>query len=291
MTTVHVQHSSSSGSSSNRQPPLTRGEFARVALGTAGAASVFMLGGAVGELPRSAFAEGTEGSDVAATASVGAAEEPPLAVAREGGAGPVALKDMGLEVPYTGKSLPLNKFLGGKATLVVNPKIDDPESLHQMPAITKLAAKYGSDGLNVLLFPTDQGYFEADEDRVVRIKYYQYYGFGQYPRAVVFDKVDIVGSTIHPFYRYLCRGLKNPNGVARITLNYEKFLLDKDGVPVRRYPRKLEAEDFEQDVQAVLAGQPLPAENRDYKLSWLKADQEALKSEYAFKLGLNYYNN
>lgn len=50
-------------------------------------------------------------------------------------------------------------------------------------------------------------------------------------------------------HRYLCRGLKNPNGVARITLNYEKFLLDKDGVPVRRYPRKLEAEDFEQDVQ------------------------------------------
>lgn len=44
-------------------------------------------------------------------------------------------------------------------------------------------------------------------------------------------------------------------------------------------------------VKAVLAGDPLPAENRDYKLSWLKADQEATKSEYAFKLGLNYYNN
>lgn len=40
-----------------------------------------------------------------------------------------------------------------------------------------------------------------------------------------------------------------------------------------------------------MAGDPLPAENRDYKLSWLKADQEATKSEYAFKLGLNYYNN
>jgi len=41
----------------------------------------------------------------------------------------------------------------------------------------------------------------------------------------------------------------------------------------------------------VIAGEPLPPENRDYKLSWLKADQEAVKSEYAFKLGLNYYNN
>lgn len=43
--------------------------------------------------------------------------------------------------------------------------------------------------------------------------------------------------------------------------------------------------------QAALAEQPLPAETRDYKLAWLKADQEASKSEYAFKLGLNYYNN
>lgn len=49
--------------------------------------------------------------------------------------------------------------------------------------------------------------------------------------------------------RYLCKGLKNPNGVARITLNYEKFLLDKDGIPVRRYPRKLQAADFEQDIR------------------------------------------
>lgn len=46
-----------------------------------------------------------------------------------------------------------------------------------------------------------QGTFEADEDRVVRIKYYQFYGFGQFPKAVVFDKIDIVGNTIHPFYR------------------------------------------------------------------------------------------
>lgn len=42
------------------------------------------------------------------------------------------LRDMGIEVPYLGKPTPLGKFLGGKATLVVNPKIDDPESLNQV---------------------------------------------------------------------------------------------------------------------------------------------------------------
>eukprot|EP00752_Nemacystus_decipiens_P009946 g8869.t1 len=279
----------------------TRLEFG-AGLGVAAAAMMF--GGATAAGPRLVLAEDTSTStagagDAAAAGVAEAAQENPAEAAAPTPAPPAAaspaetrpLRDLGFEVPYTGKSMPLSKFLGSRATLVVNPKIDDPESLHQMPGITKLASEYSKDGLNVLLFPTDQGTFEADEDRVVRIKLYQFYGFGQFPKAVVFDKIDIVGNTIHPFYRYLCRGLKNPNGIARITLNYEKFLLDKDGKVMRRYPRKLEASDFEADVKAVLAGDPLPAENRDYKLSWLKADQEATKSEYAFKLGLNYYNN
>eukprot|EP00904_Undaria_pinnatifida_P002745 jgi/Undpi1/12471/HiC_scaffold_5.g02142.m1 len=266
----------------------TRLDFG-VGLG-ATAAAVLLGGRSRQALAEDVVAEGGEGaaSATAAAVSTGPVDAAPVVAAAVEGP---ALRDLGFEVPYTGKMVPLNKFIGAKATLVVNPKIDDPESLHQMPGITKLASDYASQGLNVLLFPTDQGTFEADEDRVVRIKYYQFYGFGQFPKAVVFDKIDIVGSTIHPFYRYLCRGLKNPNGIARITLNYEKFLLDGDGKVVRRYPRKLEAADFEQDVKAVIAGKPLPAENRDFKLSWLKADQEATKSEYAFKLGLNYYNN
>ncbi|CAN0151887.1 unnamed protein product [Scytosiphon promiscuus] len=267
----------------------TRLEFG-AGLGAAAAAAV-VLGGRIG----SALAEESATAGAAAPAIVPAAAEEAAPAAAAVAAAPPAetrpLRDLGFEVPYTGKSVPLTKFLGSRATLVVNPKLDDPEALHQMPGITKMASEYSKDGLNVLLFPTDQGTFEADEDRVVRIKFYQFYGFGQFPKAVVFDKIDIVGSTIHPFYRYLCRALKNPNGIARITLNFEKFLLDKDGKVVRRYPRKLEAADFEADVKAVLAGEPLPPENRDYKLSWLKAEQEAIKSEYAFKLGLNYYNN
>ncbi|CAN0121087.1 unnamed protein product [Ectocarpus sp. 6 AP-2014] len=276
---------SSSDSSSSSSGASTRLEFGS---GLGAAAAAIVIGGTSA---RGALAEDTTGD--AATAVVATAGPEGAAPAASPAATETkpSLRELGFEVPYTGKSVPLNKFLGNRATLVVNGKLDDPEALHQMPGITKLASEYSKDGLNVLLFPTDQGTFEADEDRVIRIKFYQFYGFGQYPKAVVFDKIDIVGNTIHPFYRYLCRALKNPNGIARITLNYEKFLLDQDGKVVRRYPRKLEAADFEADIKAVIAGDPLPAENRDYKLSWLKADQEATKSEYAFKLGLNYYNN
>jgi glutathione peroxidase len=183
------------------------------------------------------------------------------------------------ELLYNGKPVPMSKLLGPKATL------------QQMPDITAAAGKYGREGLHVLIVPTDQGYFEADEDRVVKIKFYQFHGFGQYPVAAVLDKTDIVGNTAHPLYKYMCRTLKNPNGIGRVTLNYEKFLLDAEGKPLRRYPRKLALGDVDADIAAAVRGQPLPPPNRAYTVAWLKAKAEAEKSEYAFKLGLNYYNN
>lgn len=111
----------------------TRLDFG-VSLG-ATAAAVLMGGG----YPRQALAEdaAVEGGEGAATvaatvveASAEQAEAAPVAAAAA--VDTPALRDLGFEVPYTGKMVPLNKFLGGKATLVVNPKIDDPESLHQV---------------------------------------------------------------------------------------------------------------------------------------------------------------
>ncbi|CAM9317434.1 unnamed protein product, partial [Phaeothamnion confervicola] len=227
-------------------------------------------------------------ADTGAAAAAEAATPPPPAAAAAAAGGDQTAFDF--EVPFNGKQYPMSKFLG-KATLIVNCKIDDPISLEQVPPILQLANKYRTSGLHVILVPTDQGYFEADEDRVVKIKLYQFYGFGQFPTSVVLDKVDIVGNTAHPLFKFLCRRLKNPNGIGRFTLDYEKFLLDAQGVPVRRYPRKLGALAFEADVQAVLEGKGLPPETREYTAAWYRANAEAERSEYAFKLGLNYYNN
>jgi glutathione peroxidase len=52
--------------------------------------------------------------------------------------------------------------------------------------------------------------------------------------------VDLLGKTAHPLYLYLMSALKNPNGRAAVSLNFEKFLLDETGQPVRRYPRKFD---------------------------------------------------
>ena len=54
-------------------------------------------------------------------------------------------------------------------------------------------------------------------------------------------QVDLLGKTAHPLYSYLMNTLRNPNGRAAVSLNFEKFLLDETGQPVRRYPRKYDS--------------------------------------------------
>jgi glutathione peroxidase-family protein len=44
----------------------------------------------------------------------------------------------------------------------------------------------------------------------------------------------VVGKFSHPYFKYLTTNLANPNNVTRITLNYEKFLVDAEGKVLRR---------------------------------------------------------
>lgn len=133
------------------------------------------------------------------------------------------------KVPYFHSNIPVSKVLGEKATVVVNMKLDDPQTAFQFPGLTDLYNQYGKRGLNVLIFPTDQGWFEPDDDETCRLKAKEYYQFGDFPHAVVFDKVDLLGPSAHPLYVAMTSALPTPNGYNRITLNYEKFLLDAQG--------------------------------------------------------------
>ena len=135
----------------------------------------------------------------------------------------------------------------------------------------------------------DQGWFEGVDSNTLRLMFKSTYDFGQYPSAVVFDKADLLGTNALPLYGWLTANFPNPWGVNRIVFNYEKFLLDADGTPLRRYPRKFPISLIEPDVQAVLEGRPLPEPSARYLKAWEDAKREAIKSEYAFKPGLNYY--
>lgn len=94
-----------------------------------------------------------------------------------------------LKVPYEHVNFEFKQFIGKKATIVFNMKIDDPQTILQFPDIMEIYKRYKTQGLNVMAFPTEQGWFEPDDDETCRAKAKEFYGFGDYPQAVVFDKV------------------------------------------------------------------------------------------------------
>lgn len=181
-----------------------------------------------------------------------------------------------------------------KAILVVNIKQDDVVARKTIPELISLAAKYGrgtEGALAVIACPTDQGYYEPDTSQLIRLKLASEYGYGINPSTVVTDKVNLLGSGAHPFWRWLQSTCRTPAGLGRIEGNFEKFLLDgRTGQPLRRYPRKYAPSNMADDIEAVIAGKPLPPARANWQEEWRSAAVEAERDTYRFEKGLNYFD-
>lgn len=208
-----------------------------------------------------------------------------------------------MTVPYLGVDEPLSKLLGARATLVVNIKLDDPNTGADLVQLEYLGRRFGGNGLRVIAVPTDQGWFEPDMSEQIRQKAKYSYDYGGSLNAIIVDKINVVAPRQHPLYAYLASSLPTPAGSKQIGLNYEKFLLDSSGRPLRRYPRKYSVSSIVADVEAILAvdgekpspdaqAQALPPPTDAWVTAWAEAAKEATRSEYAFRpSGINrsYY--
>eukprot|EP00547_Thalassionema_nitzschioides_P014974 CAMPEP_0194234128 /NCGR_PEP_ID=MMETSP0158-20130606/1911_1 /TAXON_ID=33649 /ORGANISM="Thalassionema nitzschioides, Strain L26-B" /LENGTH=294 /DNA_ID=CAMNT_0038967197 /DNA_START=131 /DNA_END=1012 /DNA_ORIENTATION=- len=172
-----------------------------------------------------------------------------------------------------------------KAVLVVNMKQDDPIARKDIPALMAMATKYGKDGeFAVMLAPTDQGYYEPDTSALIRLKLASEYGYGINPSTSLTDKMILLGTGSDPFWRWLQGNCRTPSGLGRIEGNFEKFLLDgKTGQPLRRYPRKYKPYDIKDDIEALLAGRPIPPAGANFREEWRMATKDAERDTYRFQ--------
>jgi glutathione peroxidase len=125
--------------------------------------------------------------------------------------------------------------------------------------LRKLYDKYHADGLELLAFPVNQfGGQAPGSDDYERQQAFRKFGF-EWP--TVFDHVAALdkptpqweGPTeTSPVYKYLKSVLPG-----EIPWNYTKFLVGRDGVPLRRYSPPDGLENSEEDIVAALAGRPL----------------------------------
>lgn len=154
--------------------------------------------------------------------------------------------DLIFETP-SGKSISMADFKG-KVVLVVNtatkcgltPQFDGLEQLHQ---------KYKDKGLVVLGFPCNQFKNQEPEtndtiEEVCRINH-----------GVTFQltkKVDVNGENTHPVYKYLKSQLGSFLG-RKIKWNFEKFLIDSNGKPYKRYLPTTVPSKLEKDIVKLLS--------------------------------------
>lgn len=129
----------------------------------------------------------------------------------------------------------------GKVALVVN-TASQCGFTPQYAGLEKLYKKYADQGLVVLGFPCNQfGKQEPGGADDIAQTCHVNYGVS-FP---MFGKVEVNGATAHPLFRYLKEALPGVLG-GRIKWNFTKFLIGRDGKPLKRFapmttPEKMEA--------------------------------------------------
>jgi len=116
----------------------------------------------------------------------------------------------------------------------------------QYRSLQTLYEKYGeSKGLRILAFPANQfnGQEPWPEEKIKE--------FAQHEYNVTFDlfsKIKVNGNEAHPLWKYL----KTKQGGTLgdfIKWNYTKFLIDKQGQPVKRYAPTTDPKDIVADME------------------------------------------
>lgn len=118
----------------------------------------------------------------------------------------------------------------------------------QYAGLEALYKKYADQGFVVLGFPCNQfGKQEPGGAEEIGQTCYINYGVS-FP---MFDKVDVNGSAAHPVFRYLKRELPGLLG-GRVKWNFTKFLIGRDGKPLKRFAPFTTPEKMEVAIVAAL---------------------------------------
>jgi len=136
----------------------------------------------------------------------------------------------------------------GRALLIVN-VASRCGFTPQYAGLQSLYAQQRDRGLEILGFPCDQfGHQEPAGEAEIAEFCSTNYGV-DFP---MFAKIEVNGAGAHPLYAYLKRSLPGVLGSQAIKWNFTKFLIGRDGTPIRRYAPTDRPESLAKDIEAAL---------------------------------------
>jgi glutathione peroxidase len=145
-----------------------------------------------------------------------------------------------------GKEINMDTFQG-KTILVVN-TASKCGLTPQYEGLEKLYQDYKDKDFVILGFPCNQfGNQEPGDEKSISEGCLINYGVS-FP---MFSKIEVNGDNTHPIYKYLKKQLPGILG-SRIKWNFTKFLIDKNGKPVKRFAPTTKPEKIEGYIKKYL---------------------------------------
>ena len=145
-----------------------------------------------------------------------------------------------------GKEIPMEDYIG-KTILLVN-TASQCGLTPQYEGLEKLYQKYKNKGFVVLGFPCNQfGQQEPGDEKSISEGCLVNYGV-TFP---MFSKIEVNGENAHPIFKYLKNELGGLFG-SRIKWNFTKFLVDKEGRPIKRFAPTTKPESIDKYLGKIL---------------------------------------
>jgi glutathione peroxidase len=120
----------------------------------------------------------------------------------------------------------------------------------QYEGLEALYKRYQDQGLVVIGFPCDQfGGQEPGSDEEIA----QFCSLKFNVSFPMSKKIEVNGDNAEPLYQTLKTAAPGLLGSKRIKWNFTKFLVNKNGEVIKRYPPTTKPEDIAQDIEAELA--------------------------------------
>ncbi len=139
-----------------------------------------------------------------------------------------------------GKSVSLSEYKGS-VVMIVN-VASKCGFTPQYEGLQELYEQYKERGFTILGFPANNFMWQepgSDEE----IKSFCKINYGvTFP---MFSKISVKGKDIHPLYEFLTSTETNPDYSGKITWNFNKFLIGRDGSIINRFDSKVEPKSDE----------------------------------------------
>lgn len=139
-----------------------------------------------------------------------------------------------------GKTVSLSEYKGS-VVMIVN-VASKCGFTPQYEGLQELYEQYKERGFTILGFPANNFLWQepgSDEE----IKSFCKINYGvTFP---MFSKISVKGKDIHPLYEFLTSKETNPDYSGKITWNFNKFLIGRDGSIINRFDSKVEPKSDE----------------------------------------------